>query len=171
MTSVLKPLFARLAENCRADASLAECEMRAVCDSSPDDPLRWSVTGSPSAGVVAIGQHAALGGDGSAPCPGELVTMAIAACMDGAIRFFADLSDVELDGVRVEVVTRGDVRGLIGAHDVAAPENLGITMKVHVESRTATPETLMRIREAADASSAVLNMMRNAIPVAVEWDL
>jgi hypothetical protein len=29
----------------------------------------------------------------------------------------------------------------------------------------------MRIREAADASSAVLNMMRNAIPVAVEWDL
>jgi uncharacterized OsmC-like protein len=172
MASVLKPLFAELAENCRADPSLAVGEMRAVCDSSPDDPLQWSVTGSPGAGVLAVGQHPSIGGDGSVPCPGELVTMAIAACMDGTIRFLADLLEIQLERVRVEVVNRADVRGLLRVHDdVAAPENVGFTMKVRVETRAAAPEILTKLRDAAEVNSAVLNMIRCATPVPVEWDL
>jgi len=62
---------------------------------------------------LTVGQHPALGGDGSGPCPGELVTMALAACMDGTVRGIADLMEIELDRIRVEVVNRGDVREML----------------------------------------------------------
>jgi uncharacterized OsmC-like protein len=170
MTSILKPLFGDLAEQCRADPTKAVAEMRAVCDSVPDDPLRWSVTGTPGSRYeMKIGQHPALGGDGTAPCPGELVTMAIAACMDGSVRFFADLMEIRLERVRVEVVNRGDMRLLLRVPEVDIPSDMGITMTVSIEAPAESPERLAKLRAAAERSSGVLNMMRFPIPVAVEW--
>ncbi len=170
MSSILKPVFRGLAEQCRADPTKAVAEMRAVCDSVPGDPLTWSVTGSPgSQHEMKIGQHPATGGDGSAPCPGELVTMAIAACMDGSIRFFADLMEIRLERIRVEVVNRGDMRRLLGVPEVDIPSDMGITMTVSIEARGETPERLAKLRAATEASSGVLNMMRRPIAVAVEW--
>ncbi len=83
----------------------------------------------------------------------------------------ADILEVQLDRVRVEVVNRGDVRDILRVRDVAAPADIGITMNVQIESRAATAETLIKIREAAEASSAVLNMIRGGTAVAVEWCL
>ena len=119
MASILKPLWRQLADECRADPSRAVGEMRAVCDSVPGDPLKWSVAGSPGwQQEVTTGHHPALGGDGSGPCPGELVTMALAACMDGSVRAMADLMEIELDRIRVEVVNRGDIREVLRINDV-----------------------------------------------------
>ena len=93
--------------------------------------MTWSVTGSPGSPVeMTIANHPALGGDGSGPCPGELLAMALAACMDGTIRMTADLMEIELDRIRVEVV---------------------------------------KLRGAAMANSAVLNMLRGQTPVEVSW--
>jgi uncharacterized OsmC-like protein len=170
MNSILKPIFRGLAEQCRIDATRAVAEERAVCDSDPGDPLTWSVTGSPgSQHEMKIGQHPALGGDGSAPCPGELVTMAIAACMDGTIRFFADLMEIRLERVHVEVVNRGDMRRLLGVPEVDSPSDMGIRMTVSFEAPGETPERLAQLRAAAERSSGVLNMMRGPIAVPVEW--
>lgn len=170
MSSIMKPLFRSLAEQCRTDPTKAVAEMRAVCDSVPGDPLTWSVTGSPgSQHEMKIGQHPTIGGDGSAPCPGELVTMAIAACMDGSIRFFADLMEIRLERIRVEVVNRGDMRRLLGVPEVDIPSDMGITMTVSIEARGETPERLAKLRAATERSSGVLNMVRNPIAVAVEW--
>ena len=170
MTSIMRPLWQQLADQCRANPARALCEMRAVCDSDPSDPLKWTVTGSPgSQHEMTIGQHPSLGGDGSAPCPGELVAMALAGCMDGTVRLFADLMEIELDRVHVEVVSRADVRGLLGAKDVDAPADTGITMTVKVEARGATEEQLAELSEISGAASSVLNMLRHQIPVAVTW--
>jgi uncharacterized OsmC-like protein len=170
VTSILKPLWQELAEQCRADPTRAVSEMRAVCDSTPGDPLKWTVTGSPgSHHEMAIGQHPSLGGDGSAPCPGELVTMALAACMDGSVRVFADLMGIEVDRIRVEAVSRGDVRELLRAGDVEGPTDTGITMNVKVEAHGATEEQLAKLREISEAASGVLNLLRRPIPVAVTW--
>ena len=170
MTSILKPLWRDLADRCRADPARAVGEMRAVCDSVPGDPMKWSVTGSPgSTREMAIGNHPALGGDGAAPCPGELVTMALAACMDGAVRMIADLMEIELDRIRVEVVNRGDIREMLRANDVDIPGPTGITMTMEIEASGATEERLAKLRGAAMANSAVLNMLRGQTPVEVSW--
>jgi hypothetical protein len=186
MSSILKPIFRDMAEQCRSDPTNAVAEMRAVCDSAPGNPLMWSVTGTPgSRREMKIGQHPTIGGDGLAPCPGELVTMAIAACMDGTVRFFADLMDMRLERVRVEVVNRGDMRFLLRIPEVAEAiaqsdgqerqggkemlPGMGITMTVWIEAPGETPERLAQLRAAAERFSGVLNMMRNPIPIAVEW--
>jgi uncharacterized OsmC-like protein len=118
---------------------------------------------------MAVGLHPAVGGDGTAPCPGELVTMAVAACMDGSIRLYADLMGIELDRIRVEVVNRGDVRGFLRVMDVDPPANTGITMTVELEARGATEEQLAKLRETAEAASGVLFMLRNPLTVEVSW--
>jgi uncharacterized OsmC-like protein len=170
MDSILKPIFRDLAEQGRADPEKAVAEMRAICDSDTGDPLKWSVTGSPgSQHEMKVGQHPAIGGDGSAPCPGELVTMAIAACMDGSVRFFADLMEIRLERIRVEVVNRGDMRHLLGVPEVGIPPDMGITMTVSIEAPGETPERLAKLRAACEAYSGVLNMMRRPIAVGVEW--
>ena len=186
MGSILKPIFRDLAAQSRADPTKAVAEMRAVCDSAMGDPLMWSVTGSPgSQHEMKVGQHPVLGGNRSVPCPGELVTMAIAACMDGAIRLFADLMQVRLERIRVEVVNRGDLRWLLGIPAVAEviassepperqvesdmPAHLGITMTVLIEAPGETAERLAELRALAEANSGVLNMMKHRIGVAVEW--
>jgi hypothetical protein len=105
--------------------------------------------------------------------------------MDGAVRFFADLMEMRLERIRVEVVNRGDMRFLLRIPEVAevladtarrdnrekrdAPPDMGIKMTVSIEAPGETPERLANLRAAAERSSAVLNMMRNPIPIAVEW--
>lgn len=170
MTSKLKPLWRDLADQCRADPAKAVGEMRAVCDSVPDDPMNWSVTGSPGSNLeMAISNHPAVGGHGAAPCPGELVTMALAACMDGSVRMIADLMELRLDRVRVEVVNRGDVRDLLRIADLDIPGPTGITMTVEIEASDETEERLAKLRSAAEASSGVLNMLRGSTAVEVSW--
>jgi uncharacterized OsmC-like protein len=144
--------------------------MRAVCDSAPGDPMKWSVSGGPGLrGEMAIGNHPSIGGDGSAPCPGELVTMALAACMDGSVRMIADLMQIELDRIRVEVVNRGDVRDILRVPEVDLPAAPGITMTVTLEASGESEERLTKLRVAAEASSAVLNMLRGQTAVGVTW--
>ena len=170
MTSILKPLWRQLADQCRADPAKAVGEMRAVCDSVPGTPMTWSGTGSPgSQRELTTGHHPALGGDGCGPCPGELVTMALAACMDGSVRMVADLMEIELDRIRVEVVNRGDIREILRINDVDVPGPTGITMTIEIEASGESEERLAKLRSAAVANSAVLNMLRGQTPVEVSW--
>ncbi len=169
MTSILKPILEALAEQGREDPSRLVSEMGATCSSAPGDPLRWTVRGWPSwQGEQAIGEHEVLGGDGSAPCPGELVSMALAACMDGSIRWFADLMEIELEAINVEVMIRGDVRKLIGLKDMPAPSNTGLSMRVDVRAAPGQdPELVQAMLASAERASAVLNMLRSPMPVAL----
>lgn len=172
MTSVLKPILQSLAEQGREDPSRLVSEMGARSSSAPGDPLRWTVRGWPSSqGEQAVGEHEALGGDGSAPCPGELVSMALAGCMDGSIRWFADLMEVELEAIDVEVVTRGDVRKLIGLEDMPAPSDTGISMRVDVRAAPGQdPERVNAMLAAAERASGVLSMLRHPVPVALTME-
>jgi uncharacterized OsmC-like protein len=170
VTSIMKPLWQELADQCRADPSRAVSEMRAVCDSPTGDPLKSTVSGSPgSQHEMAVGLHPTVGGDGSAPCPGELVAMALAACMDASIRLYADLMEIELDRIRVEVVNRGDMRGFLRVLDVEPPTDTGIAMTVELKAPGATEERLAKLRQTAEAASGVLGMLRHQIPVEVTW--
>jgi uncharacterized OsmC-like protein len=95
--------------------------------------------------------------------------MALAACMDSSIRLYADLMEIELDRIRVEVVNRGDMRGFLRVLDVEPPTDTGITMTVELEASGATEERLAKLRQTAEAASGVLGMLQNQIPVEVTW--
>jgi hypothetical protein len=89
--------------------------------------------------------------------------------MDGSVRMIADLMEVKLDRIRVEVINHGDVRDLLRIADVDIPGPTGITMTVEIEASGETEERLAKLRGAAEASSAVLNMLRGQTPVDVSW--
>ncbi|MCJ7672531.1 MAG: OsmC family protein [Acidimicrobiia bacterium] len=93
--------------------------------------------------------------------------MALAACMDGTIRMLADILEIELDRLRVEVVNRGDVRDILRAQDVRPPDDVGFRMTMEIEAPGAPPEAVEKLKKAAVASSAVLNMLRGGTPVDV----
>ena len=172
MTSILKPIHRSLAEQARVDPSRLIMEMGATSSSAPGDPLRWTVRGLPSwQGEQAVGLHEAVGGDGSAPCPGELVSMALAACMDGSIRWVADLMEIELESIDVEVVARGDVRRYLGLGDMPAPPSTGISVRVDVRATPGQdPERVQAMLAAAERASDVLGMLRHPIPVALTME-
>jgi uncharacterized OsmC-like protein len=169
MASTLKPILESLADQGREDPSRLVSKMGAVSSSAPGDPLRWTVRGWPSSqGEQPVGEHEALGGDGSAPCPGELVSMALAACMDGSIRWFADLMEIELETIDVEVAIRGDVRKFLGLDDMPAPPDTGISLRVDVRAAPGeAPERVKAMLASAERASAVLGMLRHPVPVAI----
>ena len=168
--SRLRPLFARLVEECRADPQKAVGHMTAVCD-SPDTAnfLAWSVAaGDPPFVHIPVEQTERLGGSGTAPCPGDLLAMALAACMDGAIRMVADLRGVSLDVIRVEVINRADLRAILGIDDLPEPPDAGFSM--HIQVTPATGEARERVEKTlliAEASSPVLGLFRAATEVKV----
>jgi uncharacterized OsmC-like protein len=95
--------------------------------------------------------------------------MALAACMDGTIRITADLMEIELDRIRVEVVNRGDVREFLRINDVDIPgPPTAITMTIEIEAAGVAEERLAKLRSAAEGS-AVLNVLRGETPVEVSW--
>ena len=58
----------------------------------------------------------------------------------------ADLMEIELDRIRVEVVNRGDMRDILRINDVDIPGPTGITMTIELEARGATEERLAKLR-------------------------
>lgn len=168
--SRLRPLFARLADECRADPQKAVGYMTAVCDTPhTDNFLAWSVSaGDPPFIQIPVEQNERLGGSGAAPCPGDLLTMALAACMDGAIRMVADTRGVSLDSIRVEATNRADLRAILGVEDLPEPPDIGFSM--HVQITPASGESRERVEKMlaiAEASSAVLGFFRLATDVKV----
>jgi uncharacterized OsmC-like protein len=169
MVSPRKQRWAELTERYRREPEAAVAEMGAVCSSDPSDPKRWSVKGTPGSTVeLQMGNHPALGGDGSAPCPGEVLSMALASCMYESVRVIAGLMKVRLDAINVEVVNRGDLRGFFGLSDAPPPPDIGFSMRVEVVPTAGEdPRTIADLLAAAEQSSAVLNVMRSGVPVAV----
>ena len=160
--SKLRPLFSQLADECRADHTKAIGEMVAISDSpDPSNFMRWTVNLVDPAFEIPIEQHERLGGSGSAPCPGALIAMALAACMDGTIRMIADSRGVELASVHVDVVNRGDVARDHRCYRCAGARGCGN----HDEHRSCAVawkdrDKVARVLELSEASSAVLLMLR-----------
>jgi OsmC-like protein len=97
--------------------------------------------------------------------------MALAGCMDGSIRWFADLMEIELEVIDVEVVSRGDVRKLIGLADMPAPSDTGLSMRVNVRAAPGEdPERVDAMLAAAERASGVLSMLRFPVPVALTME-
>ena len=128
-----------------------------TCGLDPTDPFHSQVKSLKGGGaVIPFGVHQAVGGPYDAPCPGDLLCAALAACQDSSIRMVANLMGIELIALEVQVKATVDVRGAMGI-DMDVPVGFqSITCNIHLEAREGTPpEMLEKLRTAAQRCCVV----------------
>ncbi len=80
----------------------------------PGDPFHGVVEVGRGYGVtMRYGLDRFIGGLHDLPNPGDLLCAALASCLDGTIRMVADIFEVELEDLSVEVEGELDVRGTL----------------------------------------------------------
>ena len=132
------------------------------------DPFHGYVKpGSKDYGVVwPFGIHKAVGGDHDAPNPGDILCVALAACMDSTIRMLAEHLGVTLTYLDVEVTAEVDVRGCLVV-DRKVPVGFQ-KMKCRVNIKTADgtdPKMVDMLRAASEYSCVVMNTLRSGVPI------
>jgi uncharacterized OsmC-like protein len=110
----------------------------------------------------------ALGGTDTAPNPVELLLASLASCQEITYKAFGRAMGLELTKVSCTVTGHIDLRGFfaVAPYEEARPGFYRIDGTVHIES-TAPDEALQQLKAVVDAHCPVLDMLRNAVPVAV----
>jgi len=137
------------------------------------DPLHCEV------GPVALpsmtwrsGAHPAVGGDGDAPCSGELLLGALAACQEVTIRMVAANLGIELEEIAIEVEGDWDPRGTLA---MGAGFPVGLTA-VRCRTRLVlkgdeAPDRAERLVRSAERYCVVLATLRAGVPVEATFQL
>ena len=135
----------------------------------PRDPFHFIV--EPGDGVqLPVGVHRAVGGPYDAPCPGDILCAALAACQESSIRMVANLLGVELAALTVEVAAEVDVRGALGMDPLVPVGFQTLRCDVHLKAQEGTPaELLARLRAGAERCCVVLQTLRQPPPVQVTF--
>jgi len=136
----------------------------------PGNPLASSVS---VAGVdIPVGVHRAVGGNGDAPIPGELLSAALASCLDSVIRIIANRLDVTLLELAVVVTAEVDVRGTLRLDPKIPVEFQKIHVSVHLDAAAGTsPALLDAMMQAAEASCVILQTLRNPPQITTQYEL
>jgi uncharacterized OsmC-like protein len=128
-----------------------------TCGIDPSDPFHSLV--KPMYGnqvAVPFGVHQAVGGPYDAPCPGDLLCAALAACQDSSVRMVANLMGIELVALEVQVKATVDVRGALGIQRDVPVGFQSITCDIHLQAKEGTPpEMLEKLRIAAQGCCVV----------------
>jgi uncharacterized OsmC-like protein len=134
------------------------------------DTLHTEVT---VAGVdIAIGVHKAVGGDGDAPVPGELLSAALAGCLDSTIRLIADRLNINLMRLAVVASAEVDVRGTLKLNPNVPVEFQKMHLSVDLEAAADTnPAMLNALVQAAESSCVVLQTLRQPNEISTQFNL
>lgn len=106
-----------------------------------------------------------MGGDESAPDPGNLLRGALGSCMALGYVLWAARMDVPIDDITVTVETDYDARGMYAVNDAVPAGYGGVRCIVRISS-PAPEERVREMVEMADRHSPLLDDMLRALPVA-----
>ena len=137
------------------------------------DPLHVAIAPDAVPGLTwRSGAHPGVGGAGDAPCSGDLLMGALAACQEVTLRMVASAMGIELEAVEVEVSGEADLRGTLAmARDVPVGVT-GITCRTRVRVKEGTnPERASRLLENAERYCVVLNTLRAGVEVRSDFRL
>jgi uncharacterized OsmC-like protein len=128
-----------------------------TCGIDPSDPFHSLVKPMHGGGVtVPVGVHRAVGGPYDAPCPGDLLCAALAACQDSTVRMVANLMGIELLALEVQVKATVDVRGAMSIQKDVPVGFQSITCNIHLKAKEGTPpEMLEKLLFAAEKCCVV----------------
>ncbi|WP_372828102.1 OsmC family protein [Polaromonas sp.] len=129
----------------------------------PSDPFHAQVTPMDGGGVsVPIGVHRAVGGPYDAPCPGDMLCAALAACQDSSVRMVANLLGIELIALKVRVKAIVDVRGAMGMQKDVPVGFQSMTCDIDIKAKDGTPpEMLEKLCIAAERCCVVQHTLRH----------
>lgn len=115
------------------------------------------------------GNHRAVGGYHDAPNPGEILSAALASCLESSTRMIAERFGVAIVELRVTVESGVDVRGTL-AVDRRVPVGFQqIKTRVHLRAAPGTdPRLVERLVIGAERSCVVLQTLRHGVNVALE---
>jgi uncharacterized OsmC-like protein len=164
------PLKARYRE--QPESALATMRVRSVA-SDLSDPFHCASSPDVAPEVVwRSGAHHGTGAPGDAPCSGDLLLGALAACQEITVRMVAAAMGIELDRLEVEVEGDFDLRGTMGI-DREAPIGLtDVRSTTRVAFKEGTdPERGQRLLANAERYCVVLSTLRNGVPVASRFEV
>ena len=132
-----------------------------------EDPLHTSV--STAGHEIPIGVHPAVGGDGDAPVPGELLAAALASCLDSTLRIIANRLDIKLRRLSVSATGQVDVRGTLMVSPDVPVAFQGFKLAVDIEAQPDTPPAMLKaLLNAAESSCVVMQTLRNGVDVSTD---
>ena len=126
------------------------------------------VIGDSGADPVNVGVHKAVGGRSDFPNPGEILSAAIAACLDSTIRIITNRMNVRLSALEVAVDAKVDVRGTLLVEPKIPVGFQEIDVTVTLETESDVPEPMISaILKAAEHSCVVIQTLRGEPKIAV----
>lgn len=135
--------------------------------SQTDTPVSCSV--DIGRAVYAAEAHAGVGGPGTAACSGDLLLGALAACAQVTCQMVSEAMGIETE--RIEVTAEGelDLQGTMGISKEAAVGFETITTRFDIQAPEATDEQLEALREKTEQYCVVLQTLKDAPELRMEW--
>jgi len=113
--------------------------------------------------------HAGVGGAGTAPCSGDLLLGALAACAQLTTQMVAESMGIKTEKISITIEGDWDIRGTLGI-DPTAPVGLtAIRATFDIVAPDATPEQLASLRQKAEKYCVVLSTLRHPPPIETNW--
>jgi uncharacterized OsmC-like protein len=116
--------------------------------------------------VWRSGAHAAVGGDADAPCSGDLLLGALAACQEITLRMVAANMGIEIRGLRIDVEADWDARGTLamGREFPVGIRAIRCRTRVTIDE-DANGERAARLLRSAERYCVVLDTLRTGAEV------
>ncbi len=135
-----------------------------------NDPLHNDVTVADV--TIAMGVHTAVGGDSDAPVPGELLSAALASCMDSTLRIVANRLSIQLTHLEVIVSAEIDVRGTLRLNPKVPVAFQKMHLSVAIDTVAGTPPHMVKaLLSAAKASCVVMQTLKNPPEISAQVNI
>jgi len=130
------------------------------------------IVGDTGAEPIDIGVHKAVGGRSDFPNPGEILSAAIAACLDSTIRIITNRVGLRLRTLEVAVDAIVDVRGTLLVDPNVPVGFQKISVSVKLETEEAVPDQMIdAVLKAAEHSCVVIQTLRSGPEISVSSEV
>lgn len=133
-----------------------------------DDPFHGEVKpGKEDHNIVwKFGVHQGVGGPHDFPVPGDILSAALATCLDSTIRLIANRLDLDLKVLEVEVSANVDLRGTLAVDREVPVGFQSMKCNITIEGKDGTdPQQIKKLIKAAEYSCVVLQTLQSGVPV------
>jgi len=162
LRSVQQPLK----EGYRRDPASSRITLRATARQD-DVPVACSV--DIGRAIYEAQAHAGVGGAGTAPCSGDLLLGALAACAQVTCQMVAEAMGLDARSIEVEVEGDLDLQGTLGIDREAPVGFTDIRLAYRIDAPGATEEELASLQRKTERYCVVLQTLTGPPDVQVSW--